>query len=633
MLPTFYPSFAIFVACLCRVLSLCQAQLPPGDRSYYVFRGDTRSPADIQAAGGFLPDDEIDYDDPAVYSLSGHVNGRLAYSAYISTSRSFGQSAVHFAIRLGPGSYVYRIHVTPNMIDVNSVITSGPYVFQHEVSALGGIPWTAVQGWLRMSDDDDDSSGFEDDTCFDLFAPRPFDNVRADDYTARYVRDFEWRFANNFDYVQQGNWTVVQTADNQDVAILAERREGHLAEAARRFMNDFGEGVGWQRDQRFPLWQPEDVSPSVDYAIYDPGSSAQQAFELVREDLMIIGEYLDGQGFPCQENNNATDSFVRAEANAILTRETERWERSNPIFAEADAAIEASLEALRQRDAMCHVLNGCDIHSDISMRKRRTTVLAHGLLGFSELTVLPAPVPPVQYWHGIKQALVAQGCPSVITTSVPPSGSIEQRAAKLAADIDAATSARTGPVNIIAHSMGGLDARYMISRHRGAAAAVASLTTISTPHRGSAFADYVLASGLLPRVYGLLTKVGLGTQAFEQLTTRYMADDFNPRTEDDPGVRYFSYGAVAPSPSIFSPFRLPHSIIQEAEGPNDGLVSVQSSRWGTYEGTIDGVSHLDLINWSNRLRWTVREWMGVKRNFNAIAFYLAITDRLAAEGF
>jgi triacylglycerol lipase len=39
-------------------------------------------------------------------------------------------------------------------------------------------------------------------------------------------------------------------------------------------------------------------------------------------------------------------------------------------------------------------------------------------------------------------------------------------------------------VNIIAHSMGGLDARFMISRLDGYKH-VASLTTKSTPHRGS----------------------------------------------------------------------------------------------------------------------------------------------------
>lgn len=63
-----------------------------------------------------------------------------------------------------------------------------------------------------------------------------------------------------------------------------------------------------------------------------------------------------------------------------------------------------------------------------------------------------------------------------------------------------------------------------------------------------------------------------------------------------------------------------------AEGPNDGLVSVESSRWGEYKGTLDNVSHLDLINWTNRLRWYIWELTGGKRrNFNAIAFYLHIT--------
>lgn len=63
-----------------------------------------------------------------------------------------------------------------------------------------------------------------------------------------------------------------------------------------------------------------------------------------------------------------------------------------------------------------------------------------------------------------------------------------------------------------------------------------------------------------------------------------------------------------------------------AEGPNDGLVSVESSKWGEYKGTLDNVSHLDLINWTNRLRWYIWELTGGKqRNFNAIAFYLHIT--------
>ncbi|KAL7918705.1 Alpha/Beta hydrolase protein [Trichoderma austrokoningii] len=266
-------------------------------------------------------------------------------------------------------------------------------------------------------------------------------------------------------------------------------------------------------------------------------------------------------------------------------------------------------------------------------------VLAHGLLGFSELRV-SALLPPIEYWHGIKQALTQNNC-AVITASVPPTGSIEERAAKLAADIVAQTSHdRTSSsmptVNIIAHSMGGLDARYMISCLKPTLASklrVASLVTIATPHRGSAFADYLVERGAGPRLYSMIRRAGLGTaSAFGQLTTRHMREEFNPRVRDDEAVRYFSYGAAIEEPFLLGAFRLPYGVVGRAEGENDGLVSVASSRWGTYRGTLMGVSHLDLINWSNRAAWTVREWMGMKRTFNAVAFYLDVADMLAKEG-
>jgi triacylglycerol lipase len=96
------------------------------------------------------------------------------------------------------------------------------------------------------------------------------------------------------------------------------------------------------------------------------------------------------------------------------------------------------------------------------------------------------------------------------------------------------------------------------------------------------------------------------------LTTKYMQEEFNPKTPDDPKVRYFSYGAsVRPTP--WSSFRQSHRVIESMEGPNDGLVSVTSSRWGTYKGTLVDVSHLDLINWTNRLRWLLWQMTGKER--------------------
>lgn len=188
--------------------------------------------------------------------------------------------------------------------------------------------------------------------------------------------------------------------------------------------------------------------------------------------------------------------------------------------------------------------------------------------------------------------------------------------------------------------MGGLDARWMISNilgtSNGRKLKVASLTTISTPHHGSPFADYVLHADAgimyLPRLYHLLERAGLSTKAFTQLTTRYMREEFNPQTVDDEAVRYFSYGAMMSPPPLLSPFRIPKRVIDEVEGVNDGLVSVESARWGVYQGTLVGVNHLDLINWPNRLRWMVRGWMGVRRRFNAVAFYLGIADMLAKQG-
>ena len=75
---------------------------------------------------------------------------------------------------------------------------------------------------------------------------------------------------------------------------------------------------------------------------------------------------------------------------------------------------------------------------------------------------------------------------------------------------------------------------------------------------------------------------------------------------------YFSYGAVA-HPRLWSVFRPSYRILEETEGPNDGLVSVYSSQWGAYKGTLMNVSHLELINWTNQIKWLAGSLVGRKR--------------------
>jgi triacylglycerol lipase len=95
----------------------------------------------------------------------------------------------------------------------------------------------------------------------------------------------------------------------------------------------------------------------------------------------------------------------------------------------------------------------CSIHANIliciynAAAPKHPVVLAHGLLGFDELRLAGRYFPGVQYWRGIKEALTAQGV-EVITATVPPSASIEERAEELARDIE--VGARGKDVNIIA---------------------------------------------------------------------------------------------------------------------------------------------------------------------------------------
>jgi triacylglycerol lipase len=121
---------------------------------------------------------------------------------------------------------------------------------------------------------------------------------------------------------------------------------------------------------------------------------------------------------------------------------------------------------------------------------------------------------------------------------------------------------------------------------------------------------------------------GFETGAFSQLTQEYLQNNFNPKTPDIVDVRYFSYGASL-EPERWSVFAASHAIIKRTEGLNDGLVryvcsradprqhtdlgSVSSSQWGDYKGTLIGVSHLDLINWTNRLKWWFYSLTGSKR--------------------
>jgi triacylglycerol lipase len=170
--------------------------------------------------------------------------------------------------------------------------------------------------------------------------------------------------------------------------------------------------------------------------------------------------------------------------------------------------------------------------------------------------------------------------------------------------------------------MGGLDCRYLIS-HLGMAPRVLTLTTVGTPHRGSAFADWGI--GRFARlVRPLFHFATLPYQAFFDLTTPH-CEEFNQRTPDAPGVRYFSVAGHFRLHWLAPEWQLPARIVHRVEGPNDGVVSVASARWGEFLGEWDG-DHYDLINWPRALV----PW---QPHCDHTADYIALVRRLADEGF
>ncbi|TFK30825.1 alpha/beta-hydrolase [Coprinopsis marcescibilis] len=260
-------------------------------------------------------------------------------------------------------------------------------------------------------------------------------------------------------------------------------------------------------------------------------------------------------------------------------------------------------------------------------------VFCHGLLGFDSVKIGPAIAPiEVTHWRGIKEVLEANGN-EILITRVPATSSPVDRAKVLKERIDAVYPGRS--VHLIGHSMGGLDCRYLTTHLTDRSFTVLSVTTIATPHRGSCFADHFLhavGKHRLPQVLSLLDLLPNGGgdgKAFEFLTLESMKR-FNEETPDVPGVKYFSWGAVY-DPGLIDTWKYPHSVILEREGPNDGLVSIESAKWGTYLGTLTEVNHLDLVGWINEARYKWAEITGREIKFKPATFYLGVVDMLAKE--
>ena len=233
-------------------------------------------------------------------------------------------------------------------------------------------------------------------------------------------------------------------------------------------------------------------------------------------------------------------------------------------------------------------------------RLRHPIVLAHGVLGFDEIAVAGR---RHRYFRNIADRLGSLGA-EFHHPRVPGTATVAVRAGRLVELVRDLPGER---VNVIAHSMGGLDARYAIAR-LGLAERVASLVTIGAPHRGTPLAEFSL-SRATAKMLRLAALADLTPQALER---------FNREVPDAAEVAYCSVVGWTRL-SHTNPLLWPtHAYLSVRSGPNDGLVPASSQRWGKVLREVQA-DHWAQVGWS--------------LGFDAIALYEEILRELVGLGF
>ena len=279
-------------------------------------------------------------------------------------------------------------------------------------------------------------------------------------------------------------------------------------------------------------------------------------------------------------------------------------------------------------------LQGCDLEYT-----RYPVVLMHGAGTTDSFLGL------IDTWGGLDEHLPSYGY-HVEIHAVSAMDSVADRGEQWHGLIDELHAAGVGRrFNLIGHSQGGLDARYVAGVLEGEGR-IASVTTISTPHRGASTADLVcglielgpfdgmVLDAVAEVFYNIFGQEGDELSAQLRDLTTESAAAFNQDVPDAEGVHYSSWaghscallefscqsdmGGEIVNPLLSATF----AYLWLMEGDNDGMVSVESAQWGDYQGEI-GTDHYGAV--------------GVPDSYTADydhqQFFLEELRRLAALGY
>jgi len=222
--------------------------------------------------------------------------------------------------------------------------------------------------------------------------------------------------------------------------------------------------------------------------------------------------------------------------------------------------------------------------SDRVTGQEPTYVFVYGCLGFDRIG------PPglgIAYFRHLADAFAGLQVRWLVANAIPAGGTVAARAEALRRFLD---RHEARDVVLIAHSMGGLDCRYLIhaldDQRR-----VSCLITLGTPHRGTPLAHWALTGGgLLRPLVRALGKDGLRELTPESCTER------NQIIGDRADVRYLSVAGMRPVGEQAWLFRTLLPDVMAPEGAHDGFVSTASAKWGDLVATVRA-DHFELVGW------------------------------------
>jgi triacylglycerol lipase len=273
--------------------------------------------------------------------------------------------------------------------------------------------------------------------------------------------------------------------------------------------------------------------------------------------------------------------------------------------------------------------------------------LVHGILGFDDTNGLAGGL--VKYWGGLDAYLRTQGA-KVTTPGSSPLNSIAVRAQLTRDAINAwmalPANASCTKIHLIGHSQGGLVVRYLASNAGlGFGAKVATVSTVDAVHKGAPLADIVL--GIIPSwlqpwansALGAFSTLFYGKKPMDVIAMgKSLAvstvNTFNSQNPNRAGLKYYSYGnSMAWADPIQHPLMAPTYPITWAGGlwynlggANDGVVPLESQKWGTWKGGASakwfatGIDHLQATNceWGGQYYYDVNGWyLGIAQNAKA----------------